>query len=59
MADPLQTEKHGLRNLRIGPVAADLVCEGRSVTAGDRCRINVFASDGDFTLVVLAGKTRV
>jgi hypothetical protein len=52
-----RTEKHGLRNLRIGPVAADLVCEGRT-GAGDRCQINV-ASDGDFTLVVLTGKARI
>jgi hypothetical protein len=52
-----QSDKHGLKNLRIGPVTADLVCEGRTGTS-DRCRIHV-ASDGDFKLVVLAGKTRI
>ncbi len=47
-----RTEKHGLKNLRLGSFAIDLLCDRRE-GPGDPCRLTV-TSGGDFTLVVLA-----
>jgi glycogen debranching enzyme len=52
-----RTDRHGLKNLHVGPIAVDLVCESRAISA-DPCRIQV-ASDGQFELIVIAGPARL
>jgi hypothetical protein len=52
-----RTERHGLRNIKIGASYADFVCEARSKPA-EACQLTV-QSDGQFTLrTVFNGKTK-
>jgi hypothetical protein len=52
-----RTERHGLKNLRLGSYAVDLLCEGRQQPT-DPCRLAI-TSGGDFTLELLAGDRRL
>ena len=52
-----RTEMHGLKNLRLGSFAVDLLCDRREKPT-DACRLRI-TSGGDFTLEVLAGERRL
>jgi hypothetical protein len=47
-----RTEKHGVKNLRLGDITADLFCAARE-KADDPCHFTV-SSSGTFTLVIVA-----